>query len=77
MRILILVAVMAAFALSACGNRGSLDRPPPLWGGERAVETVPAAQPEEEDLFADEDEAGDGLPAIPGQDPFADDDWDD
>jgi predicted small lipoprotein YifL len=77
MRILILLAVMAAFALSACGNRGSLDRPPPLWGGERAAETGPAVQPEEEDLFADEDEASDGLPAIPGQDPFADDDWDD
>ena len=26
------IAVIAAFALSACGIRGSLKTPPPIWG---------------------------------------------
>jgi predicted small lipoprotein YifL len=29
---LIAFAVIAAVALTACGKRGTLDRPPPMWG---------------------------------------------
>lgn len=75
MRILILVALLSGLVLTGCGNRGGLERPAPLWGGERAEIPV-EAEDAEDDLFADEDD-NDGLPSIPGQDPFDDDDWDD
>lgn len=76
MRILILAVLLSGLVLTGCGNRGGLERPAPLWGGEPAIDPA-AADPAEEDLFADEDEDEDGLPSIPGQDPFEDDDWDD
>jgi predicted small lipoprotein YifL len=33
----ILLAATAALALGACGKRGSLDRPPPLWSHAQPV----------------------------------------
>jgi predicted small lipoprotein YifL len=32
----LLIAATAALALGACGKRGALERPPPLWGKEKA-----------------------------------------
>lgn len=29
---IILVALTAVFTLGACGKRGTLERPPPMWG---------------------------------------------
>ncbi|MGY6532896.1 LPS translocon maturation chaperone LptM [Glycocaulis sp.] len=80
MRATLLLVLFAALALGACGNRGSLERPAPLWGGERAADPsaeAAEAQEEADALFEDEDQTEDGLPTIPGQDLFEDDDWDD
>lgn len=80
MRATLLLVLCAALALGACGNRGSLERPAPLWGGERAADPsaeAAEAQEEADAQFEDEDQAEDGLPTIPGQDLFEDDDWDD
>jgi len=40
-RVLVLMAI-AAVSLSACGKRGELERPPPLWGQPAA--TAPASK---------------------------------
>ena len=40
-RIVVLMAV-AALTLSACGKRGELERPPPMWGSGQP--TAPAAK---------------------------------
>ncbi len=74
MRILLLLVVLATFTLAACGNRGGLERAPPLWGEEHVSQPAPAAE-EDEDLFADEEEARDGRPSIPGRERFEDDGW--
>jgi predicted small lipoprotein YifL len=37
-RLAILFLVMAALALTACGVRGSLERPPPVWGEDQRTE---------------------------------------
>lgn len=55
-RLVLLGFVIASLALSACGIKGSLKTPPPLWG-ESKVETetqnsdseLPPPTPEEED----------------------------
>ena len=83
MRILFLAVPAMALCLAACGNPGSLERPPPLWGAQPAPAAPPPAAPpaaaprqeEEDDLFADEDERDDGRPVIPGHERFSDDDW--
>ncbi|MCW5724752.1 MAG: lipoprotein [Maricaulaceae bacterium] len=55
MRVLSLLLILAAAGLlSACGLRGSLERPPPLWGGPQAA--IPDSQDAEDE---DEDEDDD------------------
>jgi predicted small lipoprotein YifL len=46
-RPIVLIAVLAAVAVSGCGKRGVLDRPPPLWGdrGADAGEPVDNSEP--------------------------------
>lgn len=51
----VLIALAATALVSACGHRGSLQRPPPLWGedqrtaGERAHETQEGDDSEQSD----------------------------
>ncbi len=47
---LVLVA-LSALAVTACGLRGSLERPPPLWG--EPAETAETDQDETDDRQAD------------------------
>lgn len=61
-RPLIFVASFAALALSACGLRGDLERPVPLWGnppneGVNDPRTIKAAKEEAERKKAEEDAA--------------------
>jgi predicted small lipoprotein YifL len=44
MRLYVALCVIGlAFGLSACGKRGTLERPPPLWG-EPAAAAAPAGK---------------------------------
>jgi len=47
-RLLIIAMVLGAMTLSACGKRGTLQRPDPMWGSAAEAEDVEAA-PEGED----------------------------
>jgi len=45
-RKLILTAIISSFALGACGVKGELKTPPPMWGDKS--KTKPADKPQEE-----------------------------
>lgn len=47
----LLLLTVSALALSACGLRGSLDRPPPLWGDPQDT----ASEAEADDESGDQD----------------------
>jgi predicted small lipoprotein YifL len=38
---------VAALALGACGKRGTLERPPPLWGKDKAAHAQPVRSSEQ------------------------------
>lgn len=60
---LLLVATLIAPLLSACGLQKDLDRPPPLWGEERAKYNAEQAR-----LKAEAEAKARGEPAKPGAD---------
>ena len=41
LRPVLLIGAAALLALGACGKRGTLERPPPLWGKEKADNAQP------------------------------------
>ena len=47
--LLLLITDLFALALSACGLRGDLDRPAPLWGPDREMSDEQAGEAEETD----------------------------
>lgn len=55
-----LLLLLSTAALSGCGIKGDLDRPPPLWGdataGDVPEETQTAESLDADDPFADDDE---------------------
>lgn len=61
----VLVACVSALALAACGNRGALERPPPLWG-------EPQGTPSGETQEDNEPRPGQRRPVMRGDDPFDD-----
>ncbi|WP_439632843.1 LPS translocon maturation chaperone LptM [Glycocaulis sp.] len=70
-RFLTLAVCVAATGLAACGNRGALERPGPLWGDPRDVPVQDGA-PGEDDSVLDEERPEQRLPPMPGDDPFDD-----
>lgn len=70
-RIMTLLACLSALSLSACGNRGALDRPEPLWGQPRDASTEETDGSADEDVLVDE-RPSQRLPSMPGDDPFED-----
>lgn len=70
-RILTLAVCAAALGLSACGNRGTLERPGPLWGDPRDVPVQDGA-PGDDDSVLDEERPEQRRPRMPGDDPFED-----
>lgn len=66
-RALVLLICVGALGLAACGNRGALERPAPLWGNPSEVPAESSA----DDELADEDDRS-RLPGLPGDDPFED-----
>ena len=50
--LLLLVSGLSALALSACGIRGDLDRPEPLWGSGGSVSEEPAGDTDDNDADA-------------------------
>lgn len=70
-RFLTLAVCVAATGLTACGNRGALERPGPLWGDPRDV-PVQDGTPGEDDSVLDEERPEQRLPPMPGDDPFDD-----
>ena len=45
-RKLIIAAVISSFALGACGIKGDLKTPPPIWGDKKADQPQEAPTPE-------------------------------
>jgi len=72
-RLFTLLICAGALGLSACGNRGALDRPPPIWGGpqEAPAEDGESAA-EADEYWGDDDDRTQRLPRLPGDDPFED-----
>lgn len=68
-RILTLAVCVAVTGLAACGNRGALDRPGPLWGDPHDTPVQDGA-PGEDDSVLDEERPEQRRPRMPGDDPF-------
>jgi predicted small lipoprotein YifL len=47
-RLATLAMMMAALGLSACGVRGSLERPPPVWGEDQRTQSERAHEQDDE-----------------------------
>ncbi|WP_429912070.1 LPS translocon maturation chaperone LptM [Glycocaulis sp.] len=69
---LTLAVCVAATSLAACGNRGALERPGPIWGDPQDV-PVQDGVPGEDDSVLDGERPEQRMPRIPGDDPFDDD----
>lgn len=65
----VLFACVSALALAACGNRGALERPPPLWGEPQSTPAGEGGQDTQED---DERRPSQRRPVMRGDDPFDD-----
>jgi len=60
-RKILITALMSSFVLGACGVKGSLKTPPPLWG-EKAKEDYRKKQQQEEQKKEGEDQQDDSTP---------------
>jgi predicted small lipoprotein YifL len=58
----------AALTLGACGKRGALERPPPLWGGPQPVRTNQGKMqpPETQNVPIASDRVGDSSDPVGG-----------
>ncbi len=48
-RLATLAVMMAALVLSACGVRGSLERPPPVWGEDQRTQSERAHEQQDDE----------------------------
>lgn len=53
----IILSLMSAFALSACGIKGNLETPPPLWGEDTRTQAEIESAQEAEDYRAEQEAA--------------------